>query len=322
MKISLRLFFPVLAALVSLSLPRAQAADSGPSPAPTPAEADVTALADRIGEKLRQNQAGAADYTAESAEYDALLEKYRGQHEAEATILLNRAVFTEVVLRDPRAMKLILERIVREYADTKEVEMARKVIAAMTPEAMAAREARATGHAAKAAALLGRPAPEIDFTWSTREGLNKLSDLRGKVVVLDFWATWCGPCIASFPDVREKVERFRGSPVVFLGVTSLQGKVHRLEPKPIDVADQPEREYELTARFKKKFEMTWDIAFSAQKVFNPDYAVQGIPSVAIIAPDGTVRAVALHPGTAGAEIDRKVQALLEEFKLPAPGAKS
>jgi len=46
----------------------------------------------------------------------------------------------------------------------------------------------------------------------------RLSDYRGKVVVLTFWATWCGPCMAQVPHERELVERMKGKPFVLLGV--------------------------------------------------------------------------------------------------------
>ena len=68
----------------------------------------------------------------------------------------------------------------------------------------------------------GHDAPEMTFTWSKGgPSFSKLSDLKGKVVVLDFWATWCGPCIGSFPNIAELQERYAGYDVAIVGVTSL-----------------------------------------------------------------------------------------------------
>jgi len=64
----------------------------------------------------------------------------------------------------------------------------------------------------------GRPAPE--FTLAQRDGSSvSLSDFRGKVVVLDFWASWCRPCRASFPWVREFYEEYREKGVEVIGVS-------------------------------------------------------------------------------------------------------
>lgn len=65
--------------------------------------------------------------------------------------------------------------------------------------------------------LVGRPAP--DFTAQLLGGGEiKLADLRGKVVVLDFWATWCAPCIRMLPAVNKLTEKYKDQPVVVLGV--------------------------------------------------------------------------------------------------------
>ena len=65
--------------------------------------------------------------------------------------------------------------------------------------------------------LLGKPAPEIDGVALDGRSM-KLSDYRGKVVLLSFWATWCGPCMRMVPHERELVKRFEGKPFVIVGV--------------------------------------------------------------------------------------------------------
>ncbi|GDX98102.1 hypothetical protein LBMAG48_05060 [Phycisphaerae bacterium] len=175
--------------------------------------------------------------------------------------------------------------------------------------------------------LINGPAPEISFTWSSpnafgSSAVTKLSDLKGKVVLIDFWATWCGPCIRAFPSVRELQARYKDYDVVILGVTSLQGSHTQRkgdQRAKIDTTDNPAREYELMNEFITDMEMTWPVAFSSANVFNPEYGVRGIPHLALIDPAGKVRFNALRPGNPAEEAE-KIDALLKEFKLKAPPA--
>jgi peroxiredoxin len=65
---------------------------------------------------------------------------------------------------------------------------------------------------------VGKPVPDIDGVDLAGEKL-KLSDHRGRVVLLVFWASWCGPCMADVPHEREIVEKFEGRPFTLIGVS-------------------------------------------------------------------------------------------------------
>ncbi|MBV8438745.1 MAG: TlpA family protein disulfide reductase [Silvibacterium sp.] len=83
--------------------------------------------------------------------------------------------------------------------------------------ALATRE-RAQLHAEKPEMVWARMAP--DFTVTTIDGERiSLDDLRGKVVLMDFWATWCGPCLEALPHIHQIAQEFQGQPLVILSVS-------------------------------------------------------------------------------------------------------
>lgn len=68
---------------------------------------------------------------------------------------------------------------------------------------------------------IGEPAPDWTLTTYSGETIS-LKDLRGKVVVMDFWATWCGPCVESIPKLQALYDRYRDRNVEILGITYLE----------------------------------------------------------------------------------------------------
>ncbi|MBT5900714.1 MAG: TlpA family protein disulfide reductase [Opitutaceae bacterium] len=279
----------------------------------SPAEADLMALVEKINTKFKAGPPAGdrAEFFAEEiGAFTDLRTKYAGERSEDvAAISLVQASFHAQVLEDLDFALTVLNELVEEFPGTEAAGAATNAIASVERQAQ-----QATLHER----LIGAPAPELDFTWATADGLTHLSDLRGKVVVLDFWATWCGPCVRSFPQVRELTEHYAGSAVEVVGVTSLQGRVHGLEPAPIVVRDDPAKEHALMNDYIAKMDINWTIAFSEQEVFNPDYGITGIPHMAIVAPDGTLRHVGLHPAMPHDQKLALIDALLEEFELPVP----
>ncbi|OGS55623.1 MAG: hypothetical protein A3J79_05385 [Elusimicrobia bacterium RIFOXYB2_FULL_62_6] len=86
----------------------------------------------------------------------------------------------------------------------------------------------ATAAAAFPAAASARPAPDFKIAKVLNapvDKVNGLKDLKGKVVFLDFWATWCGACVASMPHMNRLHDALKGEPVVFIAVTDESAEV-------------------------------------------------------------------------------------------------
>jgi thiol-disulfide isomerase/thioredoxin len=125
---------------------------------------------------------------------------------------------------------------------------------------------------------IGAPAPEVSL--DTVDGHVRLSELRGKVVVLNFWATWCVPCRAEMPELQA-LHAARGGDVVVVGVnaTSLESRDGAIG-------------------FARDLGIRFPVVFDVNGVATRAYGVQGLPATFFIDRAGVVRARALGPQTA------------------------
>lgn len=139
--------------------------------------------------------------------------------------------------------------------------------------------------------MVGQPAPQLTLDLLDGGKLD-LQSLRGKVVVIDFWASWCGPCRIGLPIVNEVTGRYAERGVVFY-------TINRREPIP------------KIQRYLETTKMNFPVALDPQDVAAMAYQVTGIPRTVIIGKDGTVAAV--HAGVSPnmkAELEKELEAAL------------
>jgi peroxiredoxin len=115
-----------------------------------------------------------------------------------------------------------------------------------------------------------------DFTLKSAAGGNlRLSEQRGRVVLVNFWATWCGPCKVEMPHLNRLYEKYRSAGFVLLGV---------------NVDDDPKAAVALAARLG----VTFPVLFDAGKLVSKLYLLDSMPFTVLIDRDGRVRR--LHRG--------------------------
>jgi thiol-disulfide isomerase/thioredoxin len=131
----------------------------------------------------------------------------------------------------------------------------------------------------------GKQAPEFHVEkWLNRTNV----ETKGKVVLIDFWATWCPPCRALIPELNEFKKKF-GDKLVVIGIS-----------------DEPAATVE---KFMKDTKMDYAVAVDTSRKMSSAIGVEGIPHCIIMSPDGIVR----WQGFPGSEEDKLTEKVIEQI---------
>ena len=154
--------------------------------------------------------------------------------------------------------------------------------------------------------MIGSPAPALISERSYGD-FKGLENLRGKVVIIDFFAHWCGPCKASYPDMRKLYDELNPKGLEMVGVTTYYGYYGRENSAKRDMPKDVE--FGKMAEFIKEFNIAWPVVYGERSNFEA-YGVTGIPHVTVLDRKGNVHSIEIGYSPA---IFKKFRAEIEKL---------
>ncbi len=122
---------------------------------------------------------------------------------------------------------------------------------------------------------VGNPAPDFQF-YNPEEEPISLSDLRGKPVMLNFWATWCGPCVSEMPYIQQVYEEWSARGLVLLA---------------INIGETSSQVEE----FLQNHNLSVPVLLDTRQVIAQKYSIRAIPTTFFIDKDGIIQAMKVGP---------------------------
>ena len=236
-----------------------------------------------------------ADYVDARAQ---LITSARG--EAEAVDKADKAVdaFVSAYPKDERSAELLgISGLLVHRGDEKKQVVVFKRIIKDYPDSVWAKRVEGS---LKLLEAVGKPVELVFEEAISGKNISLQKDLRGKIVVLDFWATWCGPCVAEMPKMKDLYKEFHPQGVEFIGVS----------------LDHPKDQGGLDSlkKFVKEKEIPWPQYYQGngwESDFSSSWGITAIPALFVVGPDGKI---------VTAEGRGKLESLLPELIKKAKGS--
>ena len=225
---------------------------------------DLKDLVTRINAKLRAEQKTETDLAGELKEFDALIVKHQGADAEElAQVLSMKGGLYLQVLDEPEKAAEVFKQIKHDYPQTKPGQRVDEILT-MLAQQVEVKKIQDT-------LVAGKVFPDFSEVDLAGQPLS-IASRKGKVVLVDFWATWCGPCRAELPNVLEVYKKHHPEGFEIIGV-SLDEEKARVES------------------FIKDKDMTWPQYFDGKKWQNKlavQYGVNSIPATYLLDGEGKI----------------------------------
>ena len=257
MKFRLNSLLCLLVLLLSTPLCRAQGVD-------TNAASELKTLVGKVNDKLREGKKSKSELEPELKQFDDLIEKHKGEKtdEAAQTVLMKAMLYLEV-LDDFPTGKTLVQQIQTDYPETKAGKNAGRILANIQRQEDAKK--------VRESLVVGATFPDFEEKDLDGKPLS-ISNYKGKVVLVDFWATWCGPCVGELPNVIKAYEKYHDKGFEIIGI-SLDDSESKLKS------------------FIKDKNMTWSQYFDGKRWDNKlaqKYGIMSIPATFLLEGEGKI----------------------------------
>jgi thiol-disulfide isomerase/thioredoxin len=221
----------------------------------------LTLLITQVRADLKAGKHTEADLADDLKQFDVLLAAENGKPtEQAARILFMKAMLYAQVLENPDQAKAILTQVKTQYPGTKAATQSDQALKMIDHQAELEKQFAA-----------GKPFPDFSVTDLAGKPLS-VANYKGKVVLVDFWATWCGPCRAELPNVVATYAKYHDQGFEIIGVSLDQDK-------------------DKLVAFTKENNMTWPQYFDGQGWQNKvavQYSIESIPATVLIDAQGNI----------------------------------
>jgi len=228
------------------------------------ASAELTTLVAQVQTKLRNGQKAESDFAGDLKQFDALL----AEHQAEKTdpvaqiLLMKAMLYLEVFDNTAKGTELV-QQLKRDYPDTTQGKNADAILENIQKKEASAKIQRTL--------LEGAKFPDFNEKDLAGKPLS-IANYKGKIVMIDFWATWCGPCVQELPNVIKVYQKNHDKGLEIIGV-SLDDNEQKLKT------------------FLTQKNMTWQQYFDGKGWANKlavKYGVESIPATFLLDGDGKI----------------------------------